>query len=357
MKVFGRILMAAMVSLALLPVALVTPAAAATSTLVVQAGAGSADDAVQAFQFYPSTLTIDEGDSVTWKMGSGLVHTVSFGTVPATLPPPAPAPGTSFDGAGFVSSGRMSPGKAYTLTFPKAGTYNYMCRFHQPAMKATLVVQPAGTPYPTGQSSYTPSGDPRLPAALAAGQAALAAQKVTSTAAAGGATSYAQNAGFGDGKSFGLLRFGAHQLTVHTGDTVVWTQNDPAEVHTVSFLDNGKDVDFLTDPAGRQPAGGSVYSGTGFFNSGALMPGKSYALTFNTPGTYSYQCLVHDENGMKATITVVAGASVAQATAQIPAQMPTTGAGGVGMGVWNGLVVLGLLLSGLGGLRLATRRR
>ncbi|HEY8742768.1 MAG TPA: plastocyanin/azurin family copper-binding protein, partial [Chloroflexota bacterium] len=291
MRIFWRTLVAAMVSLALVPLALVTPVAAAASTFVVQAGAGSADNAAQAFQFYPSTLTIDAGDSVTWKDGSGLIHNVSFGTAPATLPPPAPVPGTSFDGTGFVSSGRIHPGAAYTLTFPKAGTYNYVCRLHQPAMKATLVVQPAGTPYPAGQSSYAPSGDPRLPAALAAGQAALAAQKVTSTAAAGGATSYAQNAGFGDGKSFGLLRFGAHQLTVHTGDTVVWTQNDPDEVHTVSFLDNGKDVDFLTDPAAHQPAGGSVYSGSGFFNSGVLMPGKSYALTFNTPGTYAYQCL------------------------------------------------------------------
>jgi plastocyanin len=345
-----------MVSLALVPLALVTPVAAAASTFVVQAGAGSADNAAQAFQFYPSTLTIDAGDSVTWKDGSGLIHNVSFGTAPATLPPPAPVPGTSFDGTGFVSSGRIHPGAAYTLTFPKAGTYNYVCRLHQPAMKATLVVQPAGTPYPAGQSSYAPSGDPRLPAALAAGQAALAAQKVTSTAAAGGATSYAQNAGFGDGKSFGLLRFGAHQLTVHTGDTVVWTQNDPDEVHTVSFLDNGKDVDFLTDPAAHQPAGGSVYSGSGFFNSGVLMPGKSYALTFNTPGTYAYQCLIHDEIGMKASITVVAGASVAQAPAQIPAQMPATGAGSTGIGMWGGLVVFGLLLSGLGGLGLVTRR-
>jgi|GEM_PF-2017048 ketosteroid isomerase-like protein len=41
---------------------------------------------------------------------------------------------------------------------------------------------------------------------------------------------------------------------------------------------------------------------------------------------------------------------------QAPAQMPRTGAGGTGTGVWGKLVLLGLLLSGLGGLCLVTRR-
>lgn len=352
MRSLVRTLVATVLSFTLVPA---SPAQAATN-FTIQAGSGSADNAVQAFQFYPDALIVNVGDSVTWTLGSGLVHTVSFGTAPATLPPPAPVSGASFDGAGFVSSGTLPPGKSYTLTFPKVGTFNYLCRLHQPVMKATAVVQPAGLPYPATQSSYTPIADPRLAPTLAAGQAALAAQTVAKAAGADRTSRYALNVGFGDGKSFGLMRFGANHITVRAGDSVVWTQNDPAEVHTVTFLDNGKDVDFETDPAARRPAGGSVYAGTGFFNSGVLNPGKAYTLTFNSPGVYAYQCLVHDDIGMKATITVVAIPSVTQSPAQIPVRMPSTGAGGIGAGVWNALTLLGLLIVGLGGICFATRR-
>jgi plastocyanin len=55
---------------------------------------------------------------------------------------------------------------------------------------------------------------------VSSGQAALAAQKVATATNANGTKTYTMNAGAGDGKSYGLYRFGADNLTIHAGDTV-----------------------------------------------------------------------------------------------------------------------------------------
>ncbi len=65
-------------------------------------------------------------------------------------------------------------------------------------------------------------------------------------------------------------------LTVPTGTTVTWTNND-AVPHTATAQD-------------------------GSFDSGNLNPGQSYSFTFSTPGTYSYVCQYH--GGMQGTIVV-----------------------------------------------------
>jgi plastocyanin len=308
------------------------------STFQVQAGAGSPDQAVQLPMFFPRAITIDVGDRVTWTVGSGLQHTVAFGDPPAgsrPIPPPMPFGGSSYDGTGFVSSGIIQPAGAppadgpqsFTLTFTRAGTFQYLCRFHQPAMSGTVVVQPAGTPYPAARATSNPAEDGRVGPALRAGAAALAAQTVAKAPNPDGTTTYTLNAGLGDGKSFTLLRFGAPDLTIHAGDTVRWIENDPIEPHTVTFLSGGPDVpnllpDFRPNPVMVAPAGGRVYTGSGYVNSGRMTgppappATRTYALTFPTPGTYTYQCLIHDDNGMKATIRVLAA---------LPTGLPSTG--------------------------------
>lgn len=355
MQLFVRSFGALLLSAALLGITAL--AAGAASNLPVHAGAGSADQAVQAVQYYPGTITVDVGDTVSWSIGAGLVHTVSFGTPPGPFGSDqnnAPAGGSSYDGTGWVSSGIFAPGKPYSLTFTKAGTFNYACAIH-PSMHGTVVVQPAGSPYPANQASYKPATDPALTATIQAGQAAIAAQKVTTKANGNGTTTSMLSAGFGDGKTYVVERFGAGEVTIHAGDTVVWTQNDPNEIHTVSFLDQGQDVPFTlpngqTNPKAAAPAGGKVYSGNGYFNSGILTPANtpapgphSYALTFAKPGTYAYECLIHDDLGMKGTIKVLAA---------MPSALPSTGGPPAATGPILGL--LGLVLIGGG---IALRRR
>jgi plastocyanin len=326
-------------------------------TTQVAAGGASRDQAVQADLYFPGAITIDEGDSITWSImpGAAEAHTVTFGTTGPCVDPNqtgVPVPGRSWSGTGCVSSGTILPSmapagagpKTFTLTFPKAGTYKYFCQFHVPAMVATVVVQPAGSPYPTAQASYVATSDPVLAQAVKSGQAALAAQSVTTARNANGTTTYTMNAGYGDGKSYGLYRFGASNLTIHTGDTVTWVQRDPDDAHTVTFLNNGQDVPFTLANGAPNPVAFArtpqrSYDGTGLVNSGLLppaaapAPARTYSLTFTRPGSFKYVCLIHDDFGMVGSIQVLAAT---------PAAMPNTG--GAPGPVRDALGLLGLAL-------------
>jgi plastocyanin len=63
------------------------------------------------------------------------------------------------------------------------------------------------------------------------------------------------------------MAFSPGSLTVATGTTVTWTNNDGI-THTVTADD-------------------------GSFNSGNLTPGMSFTHTFNAAGTVSYHCNIH----------------------------------------------------------------
>jgi LPXTG-motif cell wall-anchored protein len=305
--------------------------AGAASSFTVEAGWDSADHGNLAQLYLPGSITVNVGDTVTWSLGGLEPHTVTFG--PPPFPPGsdlanAPAGGSSFDGTGFATSGILLPvpgAKGFALTFTKAGTFNYQCLLH-PSMRGTVIVQAASSPYPAAQATYKPASDPAALSALQAGATMQSGQKATTKTNSDGSTTYLLAAGYGDGKSVSALRFGAPSLMIHPGDSVTWTQLDPNEIHTVSFLDNGKDVPFAipdpktvfaTNPVAAAPAGGKAYSGSGYFNSGILVPPglppqagpNSYTLTFPKLGTYSYLCLLHDDQGMKGTIQVVTGAT------------------------------------------------
>jgi len=83
-------------------------------------------------------------------------------------------------------------------------------------------------------------------------------------------------------------------ITVQAGDTVVWTNTGQA-VHTVS-ADNGS------------------------FDSGTLLSGRTFAMTFSTAGTFAYHCNVHPS--MHGTV-VVQSAAASAAPAAPAASAPT----------------------------------
>ena len=104
-----------------------------------------------------------------------------------------------------------------------------------------------------------------------------------------------------------VMRFLPASLNVHVGDQVVWTQLAPQEIHTVSFLAPGQSPPPFPSPQAAAPAGGSQENGTSYVNSGVMAPFQSYALTFTQPGTFSYRCLLHDDMGMIASVSVAPG--------------------------------------------------
>ena len=88
-----------------------------------------------------------------------------------------------------------------------------------------------------------------------------------------------------------------NQVWINVGDSVQWNV-DSAEFHTITFLAKGQSRPpfNLNDPQQIAPQGGDHYDGVSYVNSGLLThnaPHATYRLTFDTPGNYTYVCLVH----------------------------------------------------------------
>ncbi len=97
------------------------------------------------------------------------------------------------------------------------------------------------------------------------------------------------------------LAFLPNELWVHAGDSVKWTFVTD-EIHTVSFLKTIPSQQIrppfqtgcpgATPPAGTTPDGSS-FDGTTCVNSGVLVGGQTYTVSFPTAGNFKLVCLVH----------------------------------------------------------------
>ena len=146
-------------------------------------------------------------------------------------------------------------------------------------------------------------------ASLAAALAFAALASLPSAAAASPATFHVTLATANADMSVMGMAFYPAALTVHAGDSVVFTNVLP-EPHTVTFG--------LTGPAANPQAffkpqnlsgpGTGTYTGTGILNSGWLFPGGPFgnAVTITIavgPGTYTFRCALHP--AMVGTINVI----------------------------------------------------
>jgi plastocyanin len=87
------------------------PAAAKTATV-----------AIKSFKYMPATVRVRAGGRVTFVNRDGAGHTATFTTGPSKL-----------------DTDRLERGDKAALTFPKAGSYTYVCAFHA-FMKGEVVV-------------------------------------------------------------------------------------------------------------------------------------------------------------------------------------------------------------------------
>lgn len=274
-------------------------------------GASAANEAFQALQYYPTAVTIDAGDTLSWTFPSGEPHTVTFLGQNATLAPPGaptnavPAGGTSYDGSAYVSSGFVLGGKTYALAFPKPGTYKYFCLIH-PGMQGTVTVQAAGSTYPTTQAAISSAA-----ATQEANDLALDPQAVASFPFTPGGPHLAVgiSPGLNTGTSVGtVLRFldgdtvDKTSVTIPLGTSVTWTNLSSNEPHTVTFGVANQPFPTL-DPM-SPPQGGTTYDGTHIVNSGLIVQGASFTMTFTARGTFTYHCLLHDSENMIGTVVV-----------------------------------------------------
>ncbi len=279
----------------------------------VQAGGSTQTEALQGLEYYPKSITIDAGDSVTWKFPAAEPHTVTFLGPQASPPPPSdpsnqqPAGGSSYDGTVYTNSGFAAGGKTYTLTFTKAGTYTYYCLIHG-EMVGTVVVQPAGTAYPQSQAQLDATGQSNLQADLANATSAVGLFPYT----AGGphiAAGISSGLGLPPLGPSSVVRFltgpslDDTDVKVAVGTTVTWTNLDSNLPHTVTFPVAGQQLPPMSPFS--PPSGPTSYDGSTMVNSGPMMPGRSFSLTFTKAGTYAYDCLFHDgAEGMMGSVTV-----------------------------------------------------
>ncbi|MDA8195233.1 MAG: plastocyanin/azurin family copper-binding protein [Thermaerobacter sp.] len=127
---------------------------------------------------------------------------------------------------------------------------------------------------------------------------------LSSTSASSTPTQSFAACGAVSGQVYALMRYEPNPLVIHVGDEVIWTQANLEEIHTVTFLAAGQAPPAFPSPQAINPAGGSVYTGSGYVNSGILAPFQSYHLVFAKSGIYPYLCTLHDEMGMDGTVEI-----------------------------------------------------
>jgi plastocyanin len=116
---------------------------------------------------------------------------------------------------------------------------------------------------------------------LLIGALMLAACGGTSSGAYGGGTSTGVNGGGTAQVVMKNISFQPSQITVATGTTVTWT-NEDSVAHTVTSGTRGNP--------------------TGLFDSGDIAGGGTFSYTFDQPGTYDYYCRIHQ--GMNGQVIV-----------------------------------------------------
>jgi plastocyanin len=360
---------------ALQPSTLASSPALQARDLTVLVGGGQ--DTMQLLNFFPMSVRIRTGDTVTWRINADELHTTSFvkgvtqwGPIAIQFPLGAPgemipgfaapipggppeaiqfhpqvafptrapgAPMETYSGIGnFVSSGVLArqpvapgapPNEVFSARFDTPGMYMYVCLVHPDRMIGWVEVAPADALNVPDQAAIEVQANAEIAQMLHLLQVAEAQGNATvrSEPAPNGTDFWYARAGSqefesGDARAQ-VMDFLPRNLTVRSGDTVVWGTN---YFHTVSFIPNPPSPEFIQvipqpngppllplNPQVVFPAKPSAtYDPSQFFNSGIigpfLPPGNSWALTFDRPGTYEYVCLVHELLGMKGTITVVA---------------------------------------------------
>jgi plastocyanin len=325
--------------------------------LIVLAGAGQDTGSINAF--FPASLRIRAGDTVTWQINSDEPHTATFLSGEAMPPDPIPIPGggptdlmlnpvsafpsrapeapvetysgVDYRNSGFLSNGTVVPPiESYSLTFDTPGTYEYVCLLHATTMVGEIIVEEADIAEVPSQEDIDVMAEaeitPLLEQAEEIRAAATSSDMVRTQPGPDGTTIWYIPAGVtGPDPRIEIYDYFPKNLSIQEGDQVIWTTTffhqvilspgqpapefvvpTPVEGQELPNLVVSPEVVFPITPAGE-------FDGTEFFSSGlmgtlggSLPGGTAFALTFSKAGSYDYVCSTHLPLGMEGKITVVA---------------------------------------------------
>ena len=313
----------------------------------VSVGAESPNRGSQALAFLPNELWVHTGDTIRWTFPTHERHTLTFLKPGQTRPPgfgpvfgvPVGCPGltpdgSSFDGTACVTTGVLllsedtgptASAPTYTVNFPAAGNFKFVCLIHADMTGVVHVLDPS-QPLPYDQDFYDRQAQRERAALLS--EASTRDNRgvpndedgVRSNHVAVGVGEIVTTTGAGS-QTASRMRFLRDTIVVRVGDTVEWTSLDPSINHTVTFGVEPADprkpsANVLpTSDGARQAVIGSPLDSV---NSGFLSPTPQdraglaqsspgvtrFRVTFTAPGTFNYICAVHDQLGMKGTVIV-----------------------------------------------------
>jgi len=307
----------------------------ADMTWHVQVGAQSKDLGRQALAFLPNEIWIHQHDSITFRSAVDEPHTVTFMKAGQIRPidftqgcggaPPFATSPATFTGSTCVSAPPLLKGDTFTIEFTHIGNYKVVCLLH-PDMTGTVHVLSGAAALPHEQSYYDEQAEDQAEHLLSeADHDGHSDHGGWNHAASHGITvgdaEILANAG---GKSTAaLMRFTDSTITIHVGDTVEWSNHDPATPHTITFGTEppqptlpAPSADVKVDADGARHA--TLHHPGDSTHSGFIMaapeevpfvptppPGvTTFRVTFTGAGTYPFICALHDGLGMKGQIIV-----------------------------------------------------
>src|SRR5215467_2570225 len=317
-NVFGKLRLMLVAGLLLLPQLL---AAQWNATV----GAESDDLGRQGLAFLPNEIWIHAGDAIIWTVEATEPHTITFLTDGQIRPPfnvgcPGFSTGSAvFDGSSCVTSPLLFKDAKITVSFPVAGNFKLVCLLHSDMTGIVHVLDPSQT-LPHDQEFYD-----RL--AQTEARALLDDRDTTkpkhlhskNSVTVGGGEVVATGAGT---DTLSVMRFSDPVITVHSGDTLEWTNEDSTTSHTVTFGTEPQDLvppspNVTVDHDGARHAvlnAPSDSAHSGFLQAAPqdrvglaqATPGVTrFRVTFSKPGIYPYICALHDGLGMKGKVIVL----------------------------------------------------
>ncbi len=337
-------------------VGFISPASASASkNYSVLVGADNTARGVSIMSFFPQSVSLHVGDSITWKSNSHEIHTVSFLAGQPLQPLLIPAPpgiaspfqinplaafpsvpaGGLYDGSTYVNSGIMStdPGMvtSFKLTFTQEGVFHYVCYVHGEMMSGTINVVQSNVRIPT-PGQVLAQGRIELAAAWSDVPSVLAqayAQIIPPFENPDGSMTHTIIMGY-ESMNIMVARFLPSKEIVKPGDTVIWKLSSSSEApHTVTFYNGMPDLPLiiiaqgpdgpvaLVNPAVLFPSqavmSGEPLNNTDFFNSGIMIPGVQDTFTLkigDITSNLSYDCVLHDSSGMNATLVLAPNYSI-----------------------------------------------
>ena len=109
--------------------------------LASTAEGATANVSIAGFAFVPASVTINAGDTVTWRNNDQAAHSAVF----ANGNPQTPV---------------LANGQSASIIFNSAGTFNYICGIHGASMSGTVIVRAAATAPPTQPPTVAPTPVP-----------------------------------------------------------------------------------------------------------------------------------------------------------------------------------------------------